>query len=380
MMRPAEYVWRPGEGTLHDQRGVALIIVLVVVALLTITVTEFSYSVQIDRHRVRNSFHAMQSSLLARSGVNLAEGFLLLDDNNRLDSYTESWWLDLVEFCREIDLGPSMKMRCRVWDESGKINVNNTITRLGRRRLETQEVTSDAVLRDAIRCLFQSRGIDVDIVDKLVDYWMQDPPEGQPAVREFTSLENFAATFGIPTRELRRLRSVLTAKPRSLLPRVNINTAPAEVLAAILNAEQGGEGGCPSVPAVDEIIEVQHQEPEGVFQSRGAIASRVPSLNDLENVTHKLALFDVRSSLYRLEASALANVDPLAEGGSGIGQTLSVLVWRQPNLGRRRADGTHGFTLRRIDWQKEGGARLFRSARDDDEDLFGELDEGSDQL
>ena len=62
--------------TLRNERGIALFIVLVIVALLTIIVTEFTYSVQLDQHRVRNSIHALQAALLARSGVNLAEGFL----------------------------------------------------------------------------------------------------------------------------------------------------------------------------------------------------------------------------------------------------------------------------------------------------------------
>ena len=41
---------------------------------------------------------------------------------------------------------------------------------------QTQAVTASAVLRDAMRCMFQRRGIDVEVVDKLADYWQQDAP------------------------------------------------------------------------------------------------------------------------------------------------------------------------------------------------------------
>jgi hypothetical protein len=106
-------------------------------------------------------------------------------------------------------------------------------------------------------------------------------------------------------------------------------------------------------------------------------------LADTENAQLKQTLFDVRSRLYRLEASARTNVDPLAPGSGGIGQTLSVLVHRQqstrPRLGGQQAAGPSGrplpnWTLRLLDWQKEGGARLFLAGRDDDNDFPGGAD------
>src|SRR5262250_698741 len=148
----------------RNERGIALLIVLIVVALLTITVTEFTYSVQIDQHRTRNAMHALQAQLLARSGVNLAEGFLMLDDEPSYDAYSELWWQQLAQFCQGMQLDESMRVRCRVRDESGKINVNNT---RGNRNTPNA-VTSDGVLRDAIRCIFNKHGIDPELVNKLV--------------------------------------------------------------------------------------------------------------------------------------------------------------------------------------------------------------------
>ncbi len=383
---------RPRTRRLADERGVALILVLVIVALLTITVTEFTYFVQLDQHRTRNAIHALQAQLLARSGINLAEGFLMLDEEPAYDAYTEEWWLQLLEFCREMSLDGSMRIRCSVRDESGKINLNNT--REPRRVNQSQAVTGSAVLRDALRCLFERHGVEVEVVDNLADYWQQDPPANpdgtQGVIPDFSSLEDFGATFGIPSEALHELRHLVTAQPRQLFPRINVNTAPAEVLAAVLNAEQQG---CPPNEQVEQIVERQ-RDPEQPFRSSGEVTAL---LQGLDNASVKGGLFDVRSRLYRLEASALTNVDPEHPESGGIGQTLSALVVRQTGAPRPGASGgpvrTGGilpgggerplpnWTLRPLDWQKEGGARLFNGPADgegepgsleEDEDVKGE--------
>jgi general secretion pathway protein K len=373
-MMAAQSLHRPEGGALRNERGVALLIVLVIVALLTIIVTEFTYSVQIDQHRTRNAIHALQAQLLARSGVNLSEGFLLLDDDATYDAYSEDWWLQLIQFCKDLQLDESMRIRCRVRDESGKLNINNT--RGVVRRFATDQVTADAVLRDALRCIFQNHNISLEYVDKLVDYWQKEPElksDGTPAqIPDFTSLEDVGATLGIPSEQLHQLRNLLTAQPTQnarLLPNININTAPPEVLAAVLtdNAPQD----CGANETVEAIIQRQ-MDVEQPFRTTGDINGVI---KDVKNVDIKRRLFGVRSRLFRLEASALTNVDPNNPTSGGIGQTLSVLVSRtqgsQPRSGAAPQVGANGqpvpsWTLRPLDWQKEGGARLFRTSLTDD--------------
>jgi general secretion pathway protein K len=365
---------------LDNERGLALVIVLAVVALLTILVTEFTFNTNLDQHRTRNAVHALQAQLLARSGINLAEGFLMLDEEQKYDAYSEDWFPQMVQFCQEMNIDPTMRLRCTVHDESGKININNT--REPPRKVESQAVTSSAVLRDAMRCMFERRGIDVEVVDKLADYWQREAPpkeDGtQGTVPDFTSLEDFAATFRISSEDLQKLRPVLTAQPRGLLKRINVNTAPAEVLAAVLNAEQEG---CPSTDAVQKIVERQH-DPDQPFKASGDLTGL---LQDVENVNIKTGLFGVQSNLFRLEASALANVDPDNPDSAGIGQTVSAVVLRQVSLKPKTNTsgpqvGANGqplpnWTLRPLDWQKEGGARLFRPTPGEDEDQPGTMDE-----
>jgi hypothetical protein len=74
-------------------------------------------------------------------------------------------------------------------------------------------------------------------------------------------------------------------------------------------------------------------------------------------------LISVSTSYFRLEASGLSNADPTGATPGGIGQTLSVLVKRTQKANQTqngRGDGGLSWTFRRLDWQKEAGARLFR--------------------
>jgi type II secretory pathway component PulK len=337
--------------------------------LLTVTVMEFTYSVQLDQHRVRNAVHALQANLLARSGINLAEGFLLVDEEPNYDAYTEEWWLLLDQFCQEVPLDPTMRIRCRVSDESGKININLTRTRSVRQG-EQVATTKDAFLRDALRRLFETYNIDVDIVDRLAEYWLEEPPVSSTSATDdrlrpqqmpaFGSLEDFAARFQIPTEELTRLRRVVTAQPTGVLPAININTASAEVLSAVIN----------DAAAVDEVL-ARQQEVEP-FINAGQIREALGGIEDVGTIA---SLFTIRSSLFQLQSSALANVDPLTLEG-GIGQTLSVLVVRRRDARRRQPDSDlPGWTSRALDWQKEGGARLMQQPAEDQESRFDRLEE-----
>lgn len=341
-----------------DERGVALLVVLIVVTLLTVVVTEFTYSVQLDQHRARNALNALQASLLTRSAINIEESFLVMDKNEQgnYDAFTEQWWLALQKFCSEnIELDPTMRVRCALEDESGKLNVNLTRTQLSLPSggsTGSDRPTKDAFARDALRRIFEAHGIDVDIVDKLKEYWLQEPPvdpQGrQQRIPDFRSLEDFAAQFAIPTRHLRELRRMLTAVPTNYLRAVNANTAPGIVLAALLN----------NTGAVGAMLE--RQQSEQPFTNVGEIRT----LLDQEGVTDASivsGLFDVRSNLFRLRASALTNADPEEELTGGIGQTLNVLVFRR--TGRcRPGDQPPCWTLTPLDWQKEGGASLLERA------------------
>jgi hypothetical protein len=246
------------------------------------------------------------------------------------------------------------------------------------RRVESEQVTADAVLRDAVTCLFHNRNVsslgDQEINERLNEYWSQDPierPDGQKQeIPDFASLEDFGAQFGLTGDELRSLRNVLTAQPRRLLPAVNVNTASAEVLSAILNAEEQ----CAPNDQVAQIVDRRGEEP----YRRNEIGSVV---SGVENAAAKRGLLTATSSLFRVQASAVVNFDPESPGDfGGVAQTLSVTVRRRPDPKRAIPDqNIPGWTLRAIDWQKEGGARLFQDS-EADEDEEDEEDGDADEM
>jgi len=308
----------------------------------------------------------LQASLLARSGINLAEGFLMLDDDSKYDAFSEEWYQRLLEFCDGLPIGETMEIRCKPKDESGKININLSrgVRTQFQGQAEDRPARRDEVVRSAIYCLFinlfgdPNVADDTAINDALSDYWGQEPvqlPDGQKrGVPDFASLEDFGAHFGLTAQQIRLLRPFVTAQKPGVLAKINLNTAPAQVLAVLLNNEEPDQG-CPANEVVEEILARQGPDGEAI-QNPGELTSL---LNGVKNPGAKKQLVGITSNLWRLEASGVANYDP-ERPDSGIGQTLSVLVSRKPdNQHRNPETGQPGWTLRAVDWQKEGGARLF---------------------
>src|SRR5262245_41293405 len=102
------------------QRGAALVTVLLAVTLLTVVVVEFAYSTQIDQHLAYNAFRALQTTYLARSGVNLAILALKRDaQNSGIDAFNEDW----AHALPPLPVGEGA-VTIRVTDEQGKLNLN----------------------------------------------------------------------------------------------------------------------------------------------------------------------------------------------------------------------------------------------------------------
>jgi len=381
---PASPIAQPDRA---GERGIVLLVVLVVVALLTIIVTEFTYSVQIDQHRARNAIYSLQANMLARSGINIAESFIALDDPpeaNKYDAKNDEWVLLMLDFFdQSIQVGEGMRLRPEVIDESGKINVNlSRPTNKQPLPPGQPNLNPDAFVRDAMRVIFQNHNINLDIIDSLPDYWAKEVRDSSGRVnfpQDFGSLEEFAGEFRIPTRKLNRLRRVLTALPVRAAPqdsvrKINANTASEEVLAALFGnlSDGGGE-------AVSMVLERQQEDPP--FQSDGDVRSLLTEAGiQGQELSGLMRILGVKSDVYRIRASAVVNAnfeDETSRGG--IGQTLSVLVRRKPTKQPLPETGKRGWTFQALDWQKEGGARLLDEPSDDELDEAGAPSDDEDE-
>lgn len=351
----------------RNERGIALIITLLVVTLLTITVVEFTFSVTVDYQLVHNALNAMQAQMLARAGINYGEALLARDTNQPpADWYFEDWANPDVSQVMNLDTGD--RLAVRVLDESGKININRTRPQRGAPPPVPGQpnLSSDAFLRDALRRLFEANEVDVQIPDRLLQYW-GDPAQQQlqpgttqaqqqqqqVLVEDFRSLDDFAAMFGIPASKLAKLRPYVTAIPIGILVggraasdvgRINVNTAPGQVLAAVINDQA----------RVESLTQLQGQE------QPIQIAQLTSALQGITGQAQIVPLFGYTSSFFRICASAQVSGDPTGERPGGVGQTVVALVNRRPLSGvpANAPVGTPRWTLTPLDWQKRGGAAL----------------------
>lgn len=345
------------------ERGIALVMAILVVTLLAILVVEFTYSTQVESHMARNSLGALQAGYLARSGINILAGALTDDNSPRVDPDEEDLqgWGSFAGYgCSplpSLELPPYWRLCVRIVDESGKINVNWTRPRglPGGQQSppeasgELEQCQNESCWVESLRALFAAHGVDESVATDIADYWLNEVPEpepGQPAplfAPEFASLEDAVARFS-PLRAPEAFTAVrdfiagLPASGGGAVRGVNVNTAPVEVLSAILRDYPD---------TVARILSEREEQP---------YASTAQALAEVTNPSVKKQ-FDVRSAYFRLEASAMVN---------GIGRTVRAFVRRDmAPPGPNTVPGTVPWKLTFLDWQKEGGAALFAHAGDD---------------
>jgi len=393
------------KGPLRNENGIALIIVLLIVALLTITTFEFIDSTLIYTHMTSNSLNGLQASLLARSGINFGEAVLMHDQDPQVDGFAEEWCPEPREDSCRIDesllqLPPNMRLRIEIFDESGKININLTRPR---NLQELENLKPEAppmffIWQRALGRLLEANGVNPDVVERLDEYWKQKLEENAEAVDEaastepggnpsaapqktpdqagggeqqqqqrnaaqlaqfmdFKSLDDANAVLRLTPRQLSKVRDYVTALPVRNVPRINVNTAPREVLDAIT-----GDGSI-SESIVTARMEAPLQQND-LGTQLGGIDTNDPEFGKVGQMMY------TRSFTFRVVASALVNPDPVT-GLGGIGRTASMLV-RRVQAPARAGREALGWTLTRMDWQKEGGAKLFVEANTSNEPGAGE--------
>ncbi len=292
-----------------QEHGAALVTVLLAVTLLTVVVVEFTYSAQVDHHLTYNALKALQATCLARSGVNLAMLALKKDaQNSGIDSLGDDWARALPP----LPAGEGVVL-VRVSDEQGKLNLN---------ALRNTSGTINSRWREVAERLFALRDLDPGLLDPLLD-WLDgdDFPEPRGAEKThylsltppYTPRNGSLLTLGELgliegfTPALRaRLDEVITVLPTNN-SKINVNTAPLEVLTALF----------PSVDqaALEQFLKSRVETPvhgPNDLRERLGFNPRAP--------VDALNLADVRSEFFAIHA--LATVAPISQG-------LTVIVQRR---------------------------------------------------
>jgi len=280
--------------------GIALLVVLLTITLLTVVVVEFTYSSQVETHLALSGRNALQATYLARSGVNIAEAILLRDAQiNPTDSEQDLWARPLPP----LPVGDGT-VALRVRDEARALNVNDLV--------------SGGFVREERRLVFERLfdllGVDQRVLAAIVDWidpdqepWVSPVGAEQPYYLGLTppvevrngplvTLRELLLVRGITPSLLARLDGFVTVLPPQGRLRVNVNTAPPEVLYALsaaLTAEPG---------IVDRLLAARREKP---FSS--------PSeLRDIPGLAEALGsgldeFIDTKSACFRIEAVGAVN-------------------------------------------------------------------------
>lgn len=218
-----------------NQQGIALLTVLWVLTLLMVIVFSFSYLARTETLSTRAFKEEMEQRFLAEAGIERGLAELIYRKQNLLLADRQVWKIDGTPFSDPLGEGI---YRVRVFDESGKMNINfapevllkNLIQNLGLEG-EALDTVVDAIMdwkdKDDLHRLHGAES----------DYYESLPNPYKAKNGFFDTLEELLMVKGV-TRELlfgsekqKGLMEFLTVQGK--IPRININAAPKEVLMAI---------------------------------------------------------------------------------------------------------------------------------------------------
>lgn len=217
------------------QRGVALLTALAVVALATIAATYMLSAQQLQIRRSGNQLQQEQAWQYALGAEAWAKTMLAQDAaDNDIDALNENWAVELPPLPIE---GGSLSGRLR--DLQGYFNLNNLVNKDG--KLDTSSLAQ-------LQKLLQNLKLPVQLAQSIAD-WQDEDIETQGAMgaeddyyagmetpyrtpnQTIASTSELKLIRGIDEESIKLLEPLVTALPKQT--KLNINTAPAEVLASL---------------------------------------------------------------------------------------------------------------------------------------------------
>lgn len=307
---------------MKNQRGFALVITLIIAALLVALAVEFVDEVYVDTSISHNFVASQQASILAASGVD--GGVRLLQYTLSLQSYTsllDPWAQPLVF---EEAQG---KLVVTIEEESGKLNLNYLILPLGNANQPNYDIAAR---------LIKKQGLSPELQDSLSDwldaneepntagaesnYYSRLKPAYQAKGRALDTLEELRLVKGFDSavvNKLRRFVTVYADEDPSLVAKININTAPKEVLAAL------------SEHMTDDLVaRVIDRRKTTPFK----LAAELAQVPGFETIAAELSLStSAKGAVYRIRSEAFVKeTSRVVEAVVRItGMTSTVLYWRE---------------------------------------------------
>jgi general secretion pathway protein K len=309
------------------ESGVALLVVLLAVTLLTVVVIELTYSAQVETHLALGARNALQATYLARSGINAAEAALLLDARGRDDgdSRHDGWAQPLPP----LPVGDG-QVAIRIRDEARALNLNMLSH-------DSQAVT--ARRREIFERLFDLLVIDRAVLAAIGD-WIDadDEPWPKPLGAErsyylglqpplvvrngpLVTLRELLLVRGMTEALLARLDGFVTVLPPGEV-KVNLNTAPPEVLLALSRRLAENRG------LLDRLIAARGERP---FAGDGPLKDAVPGIEPALTEIRDYATYG--STYFRIEAVGVVNdvtrgITAVVRRETGVRAAVTRVAWR----------------------------------------------------
>lgn len=269
------------------QRGVALITALLVVALTATTATFLLSQQSLWARQVENLRDQAQAANIARAGTNWAR-LILAEDENDADHMGEAWAAS--RFALPVDNGA---VSLAVSDAQALFNLNNLVrddqlserdVQAFQRLLAQFNLSPDLALAVADSIDENSETLYPGGAEDL-DYLSADPPYRAPN-RVFMDAHDLIRVKGFDEDTVNKLKPFVTALPEPTA--VNINTAPAEVLAAII----------PDL-SVAEAKSLTESMAQRFFSSLAELKEELPDITDVPQTS-----LAVSSQYFRIFARA----------------------------------------------------------------------------
>lgn len=220
---------------MRDQRGLAVISAILVVALVASAASFMAWQQQLWVRQVENFNEQAQSRMVVLAAMQWSRSILAQDarDSN-VDHLGEDWAQALAPLPVE-----GGELAGSLTDQQGLFNLNNLV-REG--KTSATDLAAFIKLLELLKLPSELAAVIVDWIDPHSevtypggaedgDYLALDPPY-RAGNRPLTSVDGLARLKGFDAETLERLRPFVTALPQPTP--VNVNTAPAEVLAAAI--------------------------------------------------------------------------------------------------------------------------------------------------
>ncbi len=218
------------------QTGVALITALLITAIATIAAVAMAARQQLDIRRAGNVIDIDRAYMFALGAEDWGKQILRNDRrDNQTDNLEEDWATVLPPL--EVEGGV---VAGKIEDMQGRFNLNNLVN----------NGAASAPDRQIFERLLQNAGLNVDIIDAVIDWMDQDDrqtfPDGAEDI-EYLQLDvpyrtpnapmaspsELALVMGMSYEDYTTIAPYVTALPERTT--VNVNTAPAQVLMAVVD-------------------------------------------------------------------------------------------------------------------------------------------------